>query len=68
MGYISYLGSVIANYVRYTHEIKYKIAVVKAPFNKILVTSISDLSVKKCYFSYNAETWTLRKSEIPRKC
>jgi hypothetical protein len=43
-----------------------------AAFNKTLVTSTSDLSVKKklvkCYFSYDAETWTLRKSEIPGKC
>ena len=72
VGYISYLGSMITNYARYTREIKYKIAMVKAAFNKALVTSTSDLSVKKelvkCYFSYDAETWTLRKSEIPWEC
>jgi hypothetical protein len=60
VGYINYLGSVITNYARYTREIKYKIAMVKAAFNKTVVTSTSDLSVKKklvkCYFSYDAAT------------
>jgi hypothetical protein len=71
VGYINYLGSMI-NYARYTREIKYRIVMVKEAFNKTLVISTSDLSVKKklvkAYISYDAETWTLPKSEIPGKC
>jgi hypothetical protein len=53
VGFINCLGSIVTKYARYTREIKCKIAMFKAAFNKALFTSTSDLSVKKilvkCY-------------------
>jgi len=65
-----YLGSILTNDRRYTCEIKCRIAVAKAAFNKKrnLFTSTLDLELRKklvkCYVwsvpLYGAETWTLR--------
>jgi hypothetical protein len=65
------LGSMITNDARCTREIKARIAIVKAAFNrkKILFTSKLDLRLRKklakCYIwsiaLYGAETWALRK-------
>jgi hypothetical protein len=65
-----YLGSILTNDGRYTCEIKCRIAVAKAAFNKKrnLFTSMLDLELRKklakCYVwsiaLYGAETWTLR--------
>jgi hypothetical protein len=69
--YFNYLGSMITSDARCTREIKSRIAMAKAPFNKkkILFTSKLDLNLRKklvkCYIwsitLYGAETWTLRK-------
>jgi hypothetical protein len=65
-----YLGSILTNYGRCTFEIKCRIAMAKAAFNKkrTLFTSTLDLELRmklvKCYIwsiaLYGAETWTLR--------
>jgi hypothetical protein len=69
--YFSYLGSMITNDARCTREIKSRISMAKAAFNKKknLFTSKLDLNLRKklvkCYIwsiaLYGAETWTLRK-------
>jgi hypothetical protein len=66
----------ITNNVRCTHEIKFRIAMAKAAFNrkKTLFTRKLDLNLGKklvkCYIwsiaLYGAETWTLRK--VDQKC
>jgi hypothetical protein len=71
--YFSYLGSMITNDARCTREIKSRIAMAKAAFNKKknLFTSELDLNLRKklvkCYIwsiaLYGAETWTLRKMD-----
>jgi hypothetical protein len=64
------LSSTITNDPRYTCEIKSRIAMAKAAFNKKknLFTSRLDLNLRKkvetCYtwsIVYGVETWTLRK-------
>jgi len=65
-----YLGSILTNDGRCTCEIKCRIAMAKAAFNKkrTLFTGILDLELRKklvkCYIwsiaLYGAETWTLR--------
>jgi hypothetical protein len=65
-----YLGSNLTNYGRYTCEIKCRIAMAKAAFNKkmALFASTSDMELRKklvkCYIwsiaLYGAGTWTLR--------
>jgi len=65
-----YLGSILTNDGRSTCEIKCRIAMAKAAFNKkrTLFTSTLDLELRKklvkCYIwsivLYGAETWTLR--------
>ena len=64
-----YLGSILTNDGRCTCEIKCRIAMAKAAFNKrTLFTSTLDLELRKklvkCYawsiVLYGAETWTLR--------
>jgi hypothetical protein len=65
-----YLGSILTNNRRCTCEIKCRIAMAKAAFNKkrTLFTSTLDLELRKklvkCYIwsiaLYGAETWTLR--------
>ena len=65
-----YLGSILVNDGRCTCEIKCRIAMAKAAFNKkrALLTSTLDLELRKklvkCYIwsiaLYGAETWTLR--------
>jgi hypothetical protein len=67
----NYLGSMITNDARCTREIKARIAMAKAAFNrkKILFNSKLDLEPRKklvkCYIwsiaLYGAETWTLLK-------
>jgi hypothetical protein len=69
--YFSYLGGMITNDARCTHEIKSRIAMAKAAFDKkkTLLTSKLDLNLRKkpvnCYSwsiaLYGAETWTLQK-------
>jgi hypothetical protein len=64
------LGSILTNDGRYTCEIKSRIAMAKAAFNKkrVLFTSTLDLELRKklvkCHTwsiaLYGAETWTLR--------
>jgi hypothetical protein len=71
MEYLNYLGSRITNDTRCAREIKSRIALAKAAFNKkkTLFTSKLDLNLRKklvkCYIwniaFYGAETWTLRK-------
>jgi hypothetical protein len=68
---LNYLGSMITNDARCIREIKSRIAMAKAAFNKkkTLSTSKLDLNLRKklvkCYIwniaLYGAETWTLRK-------
>jgi hypothetical protein len=65
-----YLGSMLTNYGRCTGEIKSKIAMAKAAFNKkgALFTNKMDLELRKklvkCYIwsiaVYRTETWTFR--------
>jgi hypothetical protein len=74
--YFSYLGSLITNDARCTCEIKSRISMAKAAFNKkkTIFTSKLDLILRKklvkCYIwsiaLYGAETWTLRK--VDQKC
>jgi hypothetical protein len=64
--YFNYLGCMITNDARCTHEIKSRTAMAKAAFNKkTLFTSKMDLNLRKCYIwnisLYGAETWTLKK-------
>ena len=68
--YFNYLGSMITNDARGTHEINSRIAVAKAALNtQALFTSKFDLNLwkklVKCYIwgiaLYGAETWTLLK-------
>jgi hypothetical protein len=68
--YFNYLGSMITNDAMCTSEIKSRIAMAKAVFNKKnLFTSKLDLSLRKKLVKYyiwsialyGAETWTLRK-------
>jgi hypothetical protein len=71
--YFNYLGSMITNDARCTREIKSRIAMAKAAFDKKknLFTSKLDLNLRKklvkCYIwsiaFYGAETWTLRKMD-----
>jgi hypothetical protein len=70
--YFKYLGSMLTNDGRCTCEIKSRIAMAKAAFNKkTLFTSTLDLNLKKklvkCYIwstaFYGAETWTLRAAD-----
>ena len=68
-----YLGSILTNDGRYTCEIKCRIAMAKAAFNKkrTLFTSTLDLELRKklvkCYVwsiaLCGAETWTLRADQ-----
>jgi len=67
-----YLGSMLTNDGRCTCEIKSRIAMAKAAFNKkTLFTSKLDLNLRKklikCYIwsmaLYGAETWTLRAAD-----
>ena len=68
-----YLGSILTNDGRRTCEIKSRIAMVKAAFNKkkTLFSSKLDLNLRKklvkCYVwsmaLYVAETWTLRAAD-----
>ena len=70
-----YLGIILTNDGRCTCEIKSRIAMEKAAFNKkkTLFNSKLDLNLRekliKCYIwsmaLYGAETWTLRAAEIP---
>jgi hypothetical protein len=69
--YFSYVDSLITNDARCTREIKSRIAMAKAAFNKkkTIFTSKLDLNLRKklvkCYIwsigLYGAETWTLQK-------
>jgi hypothetical protein len=78
--YFKYLGSMLTNDGRYTFEIKSRIAMANAAFNKkrALFTGKMDLELEKklvkCYTwgtaFYGAESWTLRevrRSETPGK-
>jgi hypothetical protein len=70
---LNYFGNMITNDARCTREIKARIAMAKAAFNrkKTLFTNKLDLQLElrkklvKCYIwsiaLYGAETWTLRK-------
>ena len=68
-----YLGSILKNDGRCTCEIKSRIAMAKAAFNKkkTLFTSKLDLNLRKklvkCYIwsmaLYGVETWTLRAAD-----
>jgi hypothetical protein len=68
-----YLGSILTNDKRCTCEIKSRIAMTKAAFNKkrALFISKMDLELRKklvkCYIwsiaLYGAETWTLRAAD-----
>jgi hypothetical protein len=68
--YFNYLGSIITNYARCTHEIKSRFATIKAAISKeTLFTSKLDLYIRKkqvkCYTwsiaLYSGETWAVRK-------
>jgi hypothetical protein len=69
--YFNYLGSMITNMARGTHEIKSRMATVKAAFNKnkTLFTSRLDLNLRKnivkCYIwslrLFHAGSWSLRE-------
>jgi hypothetical protein len=69
--YLNYLGRMITNDERCTREIKSRIAIAKAAFDKkkTLFTSKLDLNLRKklvkCYIwsiaLHDAETWTLRR-------
>ena len=74
--YFKYLGSMLTEDGRCTCEIKSRIAMAKAAFNKKknLLTSKLDLNLRKklvkCYVwsmaLYGAETWTLRATDQKR--
>jgi len=71
--YFKYLGSILTNDGRCTCEIKCRIAIAKAAFNKkrALFTSTLDLELRKkpvkCYIwnraLYGVETWMLRAAD-----
>jgi hypothetical protein len=71
--YFKYLGSMLISYAKFTCEIKTRIAMAKAAFNrkKTLFTSKLYVNLRKklvtCYICnttlYGAETWTLRKED-----
>ena len=73
VGCFKYLGSILTNDGRCTCEIKSRIVIAKAAFNKkkTLLTSKLDLKLRKklvkCYIwrmaLYGAETWTLRAAD-----
>jgi hypothetical protein len=73
-----YLGKILTNDGRYTCEIKCRIAMAKAAFNKKTVPFISTLDLElrkklvKCYIwsiaLYGAETWTLRAVDTATLC
>jgi hypothetical protein len=73
MGSFKYLGSILTNDGRCTHEIKFRIAIAKAAFNKkkILFTSKLDLKLRKkpakCYIwsvaLYGAGIGTVRAAD-----
>ena len=77
--FFKYLGSMLTEEGRCACEIKFRIAMAKAAFNKKknVFTSKLDLNLRKklvkCYVCsmalYGAETWTLRgnRSETPGK-
>jgi hypothetical protein len=68
-----YLGSILTNYGKSTCEIKCRIAVAEAAFNKerALCTGTLNLQLRKklakCYIwsvaLYGAETWTVRAAD-----
>jgi hypothetical protein len=68
-GFFKYFGSMLTNDGRYTCEIKSRIAIAKAEFNKkrALFTCILDVKLRKKIVKYyiwsialyGAETWTL---------
>jgi hypothetical protein len=67
----NYLGSIITNDARCRREIKARITMAKAAFNKKKTLFISklDLELRKKLASialYGAETWALRK--LDQKC
>ena len=68
--YFNYLGSVVTNYAKHTHEMKSRTIMAKATFNKkALPTSKLSLNLRKklimCYILSiplnGADTWTMRK-------
>jgi hypothetical protein len=68
--YFNYLGSEIKSYAKHAHEIKSRMTMAKAAFNrKALPTSKLRLNLRKrlitCYIwsipLIGAETWTVRK-------
>jgi hypothetical protein len=71
--YFNYLGSMKKNYARCTREIRSRIAMAKAAFNKKRApfSSKLDLNIRKklvkCYIwsiaLYCAETWTFGEAE-----
>jgi hypothetical protein len=70
--YYSYLGSMITNDARCTLEIKSRISMAQAVFNKkMFLTSKLDSNLKKKLVKgyiwsialYGAETWTLRQAD-----
>jgi hypothetical protein len=67
-----YFGSILTNDGRFTREIRFRIAMAKAAFNKkTLFTSKLDLNLRKklvkCYIwsmaFFGTETWTLRAAD-----
>jgi hypothetical protein len=70
--YFNYLGSMITNDAKRTREIKSRISMAKAAFNKkTLFTSKLNLNLRKKIVKYyiwsvalhGAEPWTLRKTD-----
>jgi hypothetical protein len=69
VGKFNYVGSMITNDARYTQEIKARIAMAKAAFNRKKTFFTSKLLLRKklvkCYIwsiaLYGAETWTFRR-------
>jgi hypothetical protein len=69
--HISYFGSTITNDEKWTREMKSRISMAKAPFNRknTCFTSIKNLNLRKklvkCYILsiafYGSEKWTFRK-------
>jgi len=76
VGSFKYLGSMLTNDGRCTCEIKSRIAMAKAAFNKKRARFISSWNLKlrkkviKCYIwniaVYGAETWTIRAVDQKR--